>query len=798
MADTRKLIKSNWFTPVSIKQIEGKAPPIIVQNFVDQGLAPTAESDGILASLQNYPLAYYDTPTANKQIFQRALWQGLKDNPDILFRMHESKSFFGEPSHQDSLEVLLPQVSHRVTDFDFVNESPLVLGSVDLLDTPMGNIIHSLMKSSWIGISSRGYGNLVDAGDGENQIVSASDYLHVCWDFVGVPAVKEAMATISGYAKSHKIVEPIVHALLVASKHDALWGDLARIVQSDNTHKTVVVEKKPVKSSKGWDWNTDRYGGLSITLDGKDVAYLQGDEANQLDDELEAAKTEEDVQRILDQYSVLLESKKAVTSASRVYPNKDTGKFYFDINDRPYGPFDTEDQAIESADKAERSGLFANPQFRANWTPEHGPGKEAGHTTKATSSKSPSEVPMPTPKSPIKSEDASPTLDLPPAPETSVEEAHAEEHEFSPDEQTDRKEFDKMVLLELAETLAETGGADVTDEEAGFDFGEDDLNYPPVKESVTPVKSSFDDEDRYPTTGDNVSYDGQEGVVVGIDEKSSDPDQAGGKMLVVKLKNGKTVRDWENQFILESRKPVLSESDPDVASPESSDKGDEDLGEENAFFPEEDLGAVTVDEASSTITVETTSADGDAITVDLKLEDGFLTQEGGTLVDLDNDQEAGEDNQVIPDGVMDLFEESNGDVSAAVDLILDLPNGANDLSNIIDLTEGEGGDDMGPGSPETEDIASGADPMKGGKTFKQPTSKKPATPKPIPQAALDAAERNALPKGEFAEELDRAYPVDTPERARSALARVKANGTPAEQETVRRKVKEKYPQMNVQ
>ena len=67
-----------------------------------------------------------------------------------------------------------------------------------------------------------------------------------------------------------------------------------------------------------------------------------------------------------------------------------------------------------------------------------------------------------------------------------------------------------------------------------------------------------DDEDRYPTVGDNVSYEGIEGLVIGIDKKNSDPDEAGGTMLIVKLKNGKTVRDWENQFMLESTKDFIS------------------------------------------------------------------------------------------------------------------------------------------------------------------------------------------------------------------------------------------------
>jgi len=41
------------------------------------------------------------------------------------------------------------------------------------------------------------------------------------------------------------------------------------------------------------------------------------------------------------------------------------------------------------------------------------------------------------------------------------------------------------------------------------------------------------------------------------------------------------------------------------------------------------------------------------------------------------------------------------------------------------------------------------------------------------------------------------YPIDTPERARNALARGAQNATPAEQATIRRKVAAKYPNIAV-
>jgi len=59
-------------------------------------------------------------------------------------------------------------------------------------------------------------------------------------------------------------------------------------------------------------------------------------------------------------------------------------------------------------------------------------------------------------------------------------------------------------------------------------------------------------------------------------------------------------------------------------------------------------------------------------------------------------------------------------------------------------------------------------------------------------AKLNAVRRNALPSKDFAGP-DRSYPINDPNHARNALARVAQYGSPSEQAAVRRKVHAKYP-----
>lgn len=65
-------------------------------------------------------------------------------------------------------------------------------------------------------------------------------------------------------------------------------------------------------------------------------------------------------------------------------------------------------------------------------------------------------------------------------------------------------------------------------------------------------------------------------------------------------------------------------------------------------------------------------------------------------------------------------------------------------------------------------------------------------------AKLTYKKRAKLPEGEFAIEEKRAYPIDTPNRARNALARVSQFGTPTEKAEVRREVHNKFPAIKIE
>jgi hypothetical protein len=94
----------------------------------------------------------------------------------------------GELDHPDSSVVNLKNVSHIIKEAHL--EKGVVYGTVELLDTPSGKILQSLVESGVkLGISSRGVGSTKRQGD--YQVVQ-DDFQLICWDYVSEPSTPGA------------------------------------------------------------------------------------------------------------------------------------------------------------------------------------------------------------------------------------------------------------------------------------------------------------------------------------------------------------------------------------------------------------------------------------------------------------------------------------------------------------------------------------------------------------------------------------------------------------------------------
>ena len=102
----------------------------------------------------------------------------------------KQKRALGELDHPDSSVVNLQNVSHNITEMHFEGDS--LLGTVEILTTPSGNILRELFKNGIkLGISSRGMGSVESVNEGETQQVG-DDFELIAFDFVSNPSTHGA------------------------------------------------------------------------------------------------------------------------------------------------------------------------------------------------------------------------------------------------------------------------------------------------------------------------------------------------------------------------------------------------------------------------------------------------------------------------------------------------------------------------------------------------------------------------------------------------------------------------------
>ena len=98
----------------------------------------------------------------------------------------------GELDHPDSSVVNLNNVSHNVLDMKWQGND--LVGTVEVLSTPSGNILKELFKAGIkLGISSRGMGSVKEVmREGENTVEVQSDFELIAFDFVSNPSTHGA------------------------------------------------------------------------------------------------------------------------------------------------------------------------------------------------------------------------------------------------------------------------------------------------------------------------------------------------------------------------------------------------------------------------------------------------------------------------------------------------------------------------------------------------------------------------------------------------------------------------------
>ena len=126
---------------------------------------------------------------------------------------------FGELDHPESPVVSLKNASHIVKELYWKGND--LMGRVELLNTPSGNIVKEIIKAGHtIGISSRGTGSVQQTNEGTLEV--QGDFELVCWDFVSNPsthgafmnpvALQEGKIKANKYTNLNSIINDIIRA----------------------------------------------------------------------------------------------------------------------------------------------------------------------------------------------------------------------------------------------------------------------------------------------------------------------------------------------------------------------------------------------------------------------------------------------------------------------------------------------------------------------------------------------------------------------------------------------------------
>ncbi len=153
----------------------------------------------------------------NGRIYPREiLMREAKKYSDVNIRERRA---LGELDHPDSSIVNLNNVSHNIVEMHWNGDD--LVGTVEVLSTPSGNILKELFKCGIkLGISSRGLGSVKQLGEGSVEV--QDDFELVAFDFVSNPSthgaflrpmnesVTPGLTASTKYDKVHRIITDIL------------------------------------------------------------------------------------------------------------------------------------------------------------------------------------------------------------------------------------------------------------------------------------------------------------------------------------------------------------------------------------------------------------------------------------------------------------------------------------------------------------------------------------------------------------------------------------------------------------
>lgn len=187
------LIETQSFRPVgAITESRGGGSPMV---------------EGILATAE--------VKNGNGRYYPKSIWKREIDKYMDSVRNNRAT---GELDHPESTVINLKNVSHNIKDIWW--DGDYIMGKIEILPTPSGNILKSLIDSGiQVGVSSRGMGSVKQMGE---TLEVQDDFELLCWDFVSTPSnpgswmhqsrLNESLGngSLKDYSKANEIIRELL------------------------------------------------------------------------------------------------------------------------------------------------------------------------------------------------------------------------------------------------------------------------------------------------------------------------------------------------------------------------------------------------------------------------------------------------------------------------------------------------------------------------------------------------------------------------------------------------------------
>lgn len=157
---------------------------------LDESVQPTEKSLGTIKGI----CADYANATRNGNFYSRKLWENVFKDP-LVKEALEDRVLLGELDHpiDGRLEASAANACIVMTGYEFDDKEQVLRGSFDILPTPSGKVLRSLLDYGCrLGLSSRGEGDVTVDDQGKNVVAEDGSYYFVGFDAVAMPAVKKA------------------------------------------------------------------------------------------------------------------------------------------------------------------------------------------------------------------------------------------------------------------------------------------------------------------------------------------------------------------------------------------------------------------------------------------------------------------------------------------------------------------------------------------------------------------------------------------------------------------------------